>query len=95
MAPGWLFRKSASRHVARPLLSFGLSDWLEAPALKALYPTSIRLVASRMLSQTAPHAARAFIDFVNASPTPFHAVAVAAGRLEKSGFRRVRSLSQL
>ncbi|KIJ37467.1 hypothetical protein M422DRAFT_781810 [Sphaerobolus stellatus SS14] len=43
-----------------------------------------------MPPQAKPAAAHAFLDFVNASPTPFHAVAVAAGRLEKSGFRKLR-----
>jgi len=43
-----------------------------------------------MLSQKGPPAAHAFLEFVNASPTPFHAVSVAAGRLEKSGFSKLR-----
>lgn len=42
-----------------------------------------------MIPQAGPPAAHAFLDFVNASPTPFHAVHVAARRLEKSGFRKV------
>jgi aspartyl aminopeptidase len=43
-----------------------------------------------MIPQTGPPAAaHAFLEFVNASPTPFHAVHVAARRLEKSGFRKV------
>lgn len=33
--------------------------------------------------------ALAFIDFVNASPTPFHAVAVGARKLEAAGFVRL------
>ena len=37
----------------------------------------------------APEAATRFLQFVNASPTPFHAVHNAAVRLEKSGFRKV------
>jgi aspartyl aminopeptidase len=35
-------------------------------------------------------AASRFVDFVNASPTPFHAVQNAVKILEKAGFSRVR-----
>ena len=37
----------------------------------------------------APEAATRFLQFVNASPTPFHAVHNAALRLEKAGFTKV------
>jgi len=37
----------------------------------------------------APETATRFLQFVNASPTPFHAVHNAALRLEKAGFRKV------
>jgi hypothetical protein len=37
----------------------------------------------------ATEAATRFVQFVNASPTPFHAVHNAALRLEKAGFRKV------
>ena len=37
----------------------------------------------------APAAAKAFVSFVNASPTPFHAVQTAAAMLETAGFKRV------
>jgi aspartyl aminopeptidase len=37
----------------------------------------------------APEAATRFVQFVNASPTPFHAVHNAALRLEKAGFAKV------
>ena len=36
-----------------------------------------------------PEAATRFLKFVNASPTPFHAVHNAALRLEKAGFKKV------
>ncbi|TFL05716.1 aspartyl aminopeptidase [Pterulicium gracile] len=39
---------------------------------------------------SAPEAATRFLQFVNASPTPFHAVHNAAARLEKAGFKRIR-----
>ncbi|CAK7203555.1 hypothetical protein SEUCBS139899_006289 [Sporothrix eucalyptigena] len=37
-----------------------------------------------------PKSAYEFIDFVNASPTPYHAVASAVSRLEKAGFKAVK-----
>lgn len=42
-----------------------------------------------MISSAAPEAATRLLQFVNASPTPLHAVATAALRLEKAGFRKV------
>lgn len=36
-----------------------------------------------------PEAATRFLTFVNASPTPYHAVHNASLRLEKAGFRKV------
>lgn len=41
------------------------------------------------VSQSSSEAARRFIAFVNASPTPFHAVHNASVRLEASGFKKV------
>lgn len=38
-----------------------------------------------------PEAASRFLKFVNASPTPFHAVHNAAAHLERAGFRKVQS----
>ncbi|KAI0091919.1 aspartyl aminopeptidase [Irpex rosettiformis] len=43
-----------------------------------------------MLPQAGPEAATRLIDFVNASPTPFHAVRTAAARLENAGFRKIK-----
>lgn len=37
-----------------------------------------------------PKSALQFLDFVNASPTPYHAVASAASLLEKAGFAKIR-----
>jgi len=42
-----------------------------------------------MLYPTSPEAAIKFLKFVNASPTPFHAVDNAAVRLEKAGFQKL------
>jgi aspartyl aminopeptidase len=48
-----------------------------------------------MLYPSSPEAAVRFLKFVNASPTPFHAVHNATLRLEKAGFQKVsRSLVQ-
>ena len=47
-----------------------------------------------MLS-SAPEAAARFLTFVNASPTPFHAVCNAALLLEKAGFRKVTTSPSL
>ena len=46
-------------------------------------------VQMQMLAATTPEAATRFLQFVNASPTPFHAVYNAALRLESAGFTKV------
>ncbi|KAI0677444.1 aspartyl aminopeptidase [Trametes maxima] len=43
-----------------------------------------------MMQQSGPEAAHRLLDFVNASPTPFHAVQAASARLEKAGFQKIR-----
>ncbi|KAI0693785.1 aspartyl aminopeptidase [Cytidiella melzeri] len=47
-----------------------------------------------MLPQVGPEAASRLISFINASPTPFHAVRTAALRLEKAGFRKIKETDQ-
>ncbi|KAI0832524.1 aspartyl aminopeptidase [Trametes gibbosa] len=42
------------------------------------------------MQRSGPEAAHRLVDFVNASPTPFHAVQAAAVRLEKAGFQKIR-----
>ncbi|KAI0729385.1 aspartyl aminopeptidase [Fomitopsis betulina] len=42
-----------------------------------------------MISSAAPEAATRLLQFVNASPTPLHAVVTAALRLERAGFRKL------
>ena len=48
-----------------------------------------------MMQQTGPEAAHKLLDFVNASPTPYHAVRAASARLEKAGFQKVAGWSRL
>ncbi|KAI0774373.1 aspartyl aminopeptidase [Fomes fomentarius] len=43
-----------------------------------------------IMTQAGPEAAHKLLDFVNASPTPFHAVRAASARLEYAGFQKVR-----
>ncbi|KAG6378832.1 peptidase M18 [Boletus reticuloceps] len=45
-----------------------------------------------MLYPSAPEAAKRFLTFINASPTPFHAIQNAAVRLEAAGFKKVREI---
>ena len=46
-------------------------------------------VLSTMMLPANSEAATRFLNFVNASPTPFHAVQNASVRLEKAGFLKV------
>ncbi|KAE9410368.1 aspartyl aminopeptidase [Gymnopus androsaceus JB14] len=43
-----------------------------------------------MITSSVPKAAERLLNFVNASPTPFHAVQNAAQRLEKAGFSKLK-----
>ncbi|EHA53968.1 hypothetical protein MCOR02_001664 [Pyricularia oryzae] len=47
------------------------------------FTTSVRTMAP-------PQSAHEFLDFVNASPTPYHAVASSAALLEKAGFELIK-----
>jgi aspartyl aminopeptidase len=47
-----------------------------------------------MLYPCSPEAATRFLNFVNASPTPFHAVANAASRLENAGFQKIKETDE-
>lgn len=57
----------------------------------ARLPSSFTLFRTMtMMERAGPEAAQKLLDFVNASPTPFHAVRAASARLEKAGFQKVR-----
>ncbi|KAG6885206.1 hypothetical protein C0993_004888 [Termitomyces sp. T159_Od127] len=47
-----------------------------------------------MLYPNSPEAALRFLKFVNASPTPFHAVENASLRLEKAGFQKLQEIDR-
>ena len=49
------------------------------------------MIRQMMAFPASPEAAIRFLNFVNASPTPFHAVSNAAIHLEKAGFQKVHS----
>jgi hypothetical protein len=56
----------------------------------ALYTTTGRRSFSRMVSKASLKRAEDFTEFLNASPTPFHAVHSAKLRLEKAGFKQIK-----
>ena len=64
-----------------------LIDTVHIPTRPALRPFFRTMT---MMTQAGPEAAHKLLDFVNASPTPFHAVRAAAARLEKAGFQKVQ-----
>jgi aspartyl aminopeptidase len=43
-----------------------------------------------MAAQKTQQAALSFLDFVNSSPTPFHAVRTAKEQLSKAGFQEIK-----
>ncbi|THH33594.1 hypothetical protein EUX98_g554 [Antrodiella citrinella] len=43
-----------------------------------------------MIRNTGPEAAYKLLDFLNTSPTPFHAVQAASKRLDEAGFQKIR-----
>ncbi|KAI1169839.1 aspartyl aminopeptidase-like protein [Nemania sp. FL0916] len=65
-----------------------------APAATTAAAALLRIARSPFSSSTAamapPQAALDFLDFVNASPTPFHAVRESVARLEAAGFTPVK-----
>lgn len=59
------------------------------PALITATRPVCTLAMTRLQKKMGPEAANKFLEFVNASPTPFHAVQNAALRLENAGFVKV------
>ena len=51
--------------------------------------SSNRFMSTIMTTALGPEAAKKFITFVNASPTPFHAVQNASKTLDNAGFVKV------
>ena len=56
----------------------------------AFYTATGRRSFSRMVSKASLKRAEDFTEFLNASPTPFHAVHSAKLRLEKAGFKQIK-----
>jgi len=54
------------------------------------YTTTGRRSFGRMVSKASLKRAEDFTEFLNASPTPFHAVQSAKLRLEKAGFKQIK-----
>lgn len=58
-------------------------------------PRSYSLLQTMATPESALKPAQAFVEFVNASPTPFHAVQESVLRLEKAGFMRLSRTAAL
>lgn len=56
----------------------------------ALYTTTGRRSIGKMVSKASLKRAEDFTEFLNASPTPFHAVQSSKLRLEKAGFKQIK-----
>ncbi|KAF8471818.1 peptidase M18 [Kalaharituber pfeilii] len=70
--------RSAPQHIQAPIKQTQQAQCLIARQL------------TTMVSETAMKYAKDFLDYVNASPTPFHAVKSSKERLEKAGFVGIR-----
>lgn len=59
------------------------------------YISSTKRNFGRMASKASLERAEDFVSFLNASPTPYHAVASAKQRLEKAGFKQIKVCNSL
>ncbi|CEL63718.1 hypothetical protein RSOLAG1IB_05479 [Rhizoctonia solani AG-1 IB] len=84
-----LFRSSWT--IQKPLLgSFRTTvNILLNPTPNQNYHTQRHRYIAAMVQPSIPPAAASFLEFINASPTPFHAVHNASERLEAAGFQRI------
>jgi aspartyl aminopeptidase len=60
------------------------------PITRTLLFTYQRFSSTLAVTMSPPKSALEFVDFVNSSPTPYHAVASAIARLEKAGFKAIK-----
>ena len=58
------------------------------PSFCAIHPSGFRAFSERRLDKENMAGARALLDFVDASPTPFHVVAKSENVLEAAGFKQ-------
>jgi aspartyl aminopeptidase len=71
-----------------PCFSLGLTRNIHLTASSR--PIAYRLLSSSASRMAPPKSALDFLDFVNASPTPYHAVQSSIARLEKAGFQGIK-----
>lgn len=91
---------SCYRRAATPPLSMNPAITTATPVLRSAtrqHPlatvsswTIARRSFGRMASQASLKRAEDFVSFLNASPTPFHAVQTSKQRLEKAGFKQIK-----
>lgn len=57
--------------------------------MTAMHPSTVNK-SSQTTSSAAPEAAKRFLNYVDASPTPFHATSTSAAMLQDAGFIRLK-----
>ncbi|KAK2729214.1 aspartyl aminopeptidase (zinc I metalloprotease) [Colletotrichum kahawae] len=80
-----LCRSIPRPNTANPTIAIALA---RITVLRPLQPRARFSTTSRTMAP--PQAALDFVDFVNASPTPYHACATASKLLEKAGFTKIK-----
>ncbi|KLU87472.1 aspartyl aminopeptidase [Magnaporthiopsis poae ATCC 64411] len=79
-----------SRAVFRTVTNISLGRLRTAVVAAAPPPRQLARFSSLQHKMTPPKSAYEFLDFVNASPTPYHAVATSASLLEAAGFQLIK-----